>query len=152
MSWKAKKSQVDLAFSVAENSPDPYIKVGAVGFDMYEDVVATGFNTTNPFAKEAFWLDRAARRPFMIHAEQNLVMSLRANNIIQRNEALPMVFVVVNLFPCVSCMNLLAVFQIQRLCYVKAYQKDVLAFQVAKWHGIQVEQVPDYGHKFDIDQ
>jgi dCMP deaminase len=117
----------------ASFSQDPYMKVGCIALDWRGEFVASGFNRTK-VVDEVFWDDRASRRKFMIHAEVDLAVNLRGRGVR---------VVVITLFPCVHCMTILARLDIKELYFLRKYDKDKDAFEVAKFYGIEVYQVPD---------
>jgi dCMP deaminase len=125
---------MDRAKKFADNfSSDPYMKVACIALDWRGEFMASGFNRTKT-VDEAFWYDRDARRKFMIHAEVDLAINLRGR--LARA-------VVITLFPCVHCMTILGRLDIRELYFEKKYDKDKDAFEVAKFYGIEVYQVPD---------
>jgi deoxycytidylate deaminase len=118
------------------------MKVGCAGLDMFGEVVAKGHNhalgvaaPVGPVTADAFWGNREERRNFMIHAEQDMVSKTLEE----------LHYVVITLFPCVSCMNLLAVAGCKVLIYADIYDKDKKAIEVAKFHNIELIHVTESG-------
>lgn len=126
MTKRVIKELIQQAEEQAYMSPDPWKKVGCVGISKDGYYFSVGHNHAGSVKNSAFWLNRESRRPFIIHAE--IEMLSRCMKAIHT--------VVITLFPCVACMNALAAFGIKRIYYGEIYDKDRQALEVAKFHGI----------------
>lgn len=127
---KPTEEMIKFANDIASESPDPWKKVGCLGFDIQKQIVATGFNHAGGRAKPGskFWINRDDRRNFVIHAELNMLAAVPPDEIIQG--------IVTTLFPCIHCMRALAAFGIIEVHYGEIYDKDRDALAVADFHGI----------------
>ena len=72
---------------------------------------------------------RDRRRPFMIHAEIDMMSRIPDRE--QRT-----LFLFTTLFPCCSCMCALAAFGFTEVHYIEIYDKDKQALEVADHYGI----------------
>jgi len=126
------QSLKDKAISLAGKSPDPYMKVCCIGLDAAGTMLGYGVNHAGKVIMKDFWKDREARRPFVIHAELDMLANCRN---------LPVRTIVITLLPCVNCMNALAAFGIKVVYYMDWYTKDIEAFNVAKHHGIECKRI-----------
>lgn len=120
-----------VAHQIARYSPDPFKKVGCVGLDEYGDIVGTGWNHAGKKASQSFWKDREERRPYVIHAEIDLIVSTPYQ----------IDTVIITLFPCVHCMNALAAKGVSEIYYDEIYDKDRKALEVANFHHISLYQI-----------
>lgn len=116
-----------MARAAALKSPDPYKKVGCIGLDMNGNILGHGINHGGFSVKDGFWDDREKRRPFVVHAEMDLVTSIKPKTLFA---------VLITLFPCVHCMNLLASAGTRMVYYDEMYDKDRQAIEVARHHQI----------------
>jgi dCMP deaminase len=73
MSWDVYA--LSLAWVGSLRSEDPYRKVGACALDYENRVLGVAYNglKSGTVVSKEFWLDRDKRRPYMIHAEANLL-------------------------------------------------------------------------------
>jgi dCMP deaminase len=142
--WKPSKKELDLVVQIAMSSPDPYRKVGCLAIDERGLIITSGYNHAGGIPTiHNFWKDREARRPFMIHAEQDLIADYSG-----RFQYKPY-FVLITLFPCEPCMNLLAAAGVRKIFYMAMYAKDAGAVLVAQHHGIELEKV-EYERQFEF--
>lgn len=72
-------SKIEYAMRIAEvaalRSEDPHRQVGAVAMTVDGQIVATGYNGLPPGVNAPdpeFWADKERRKPYVVHAEQNL--------------------------------------------------------------------------------
>jgi deoxycytidylate deaminase len=134
MNKELAKGWLPEAEEIASKSPDPYKKVGIIAFDEDDNLVTFGFNhagkTVGP--DHPFWINRETRRPFMTHAEQDLVRTLRGRKPHS---------VVITLFPCTSCVSLLASIGVKEIYYKEVYDKDLLALAVAVHYEIKTYSI-----------
>lgn len=123
-----------IAEVAALRSEDPYQQVGACALDYNNRVIgvaynglASGINTT-----EEFWKDRDKRRPFMIHAEANLL------SLFERNKCK---LLACTLLPCSSCATLIAAHGIKNVVYKDVYKRDSSALDIFNFYGIEIKQL-----------
>ena len=126
------------ALRVAAESPDPYKKVGCLGLNAYGAVIASGFNHAGKMQfKKSFWADRDKRRPFVVHAEIDMLSKCIGLNVnIHRLSQ-----IIITLLPCEPCMNALAAFGVRVVYYLDFYDRDLGALDVARHHGIVCVQL-----------
>lgn len=124
---------VACAKGISNYSPDPYMKVGCVGITQKGNLVA-GVNHAgkNINSNNELWKDRDKRRPFIIHSEVDLIRDHMNHN--YGSDKIRTV--IITLFPCISCMNLLAAVGVRTIYYIEIYDKDRQALEVARFHGI----------------
>jgi len=120
-----------LAVEAAKRSEDPFKKVGACALDRENRVLGVSYNglATGKTASSRFWQNRDKRRPYMIHAEQNLL------GLFCRNDA---ALIAITLFPCECCAKLIATWNIPVVYYLEEYidknSKKILDFYNIKYH------------------
>ncbi len=124
--------KVEATDTMAAYSPDPWRKVGCIGLNDHGDLLAAGYNHIGDKKNEHLLADRDARRPFMIHAELEMLSHL------QKKDQLSTV--VVTLLPCAHCMTALAAFNVNTVYYGQMLEKDRQSLEVAKFHGITCVQ------------
>jgi dCMP deaminase len=115
-------------------SEDPYMKVGACGLDKDNRVIGVAYNglATGKNVNESFWADRDKRRPFMIHAEANLL------SLFKKDECK---LLACTLLPCSSCATLIAANGIQKVIYRDLYHHDMKALEIFDFYGIEHKQI-----------
>ena len=115
-------------------SEDPFKKVGACALDFSNRVIGVAYNGLasgiNP--SEDFWKDRDARRPFMIHAEINLL------SLIERGQCK---LLACTLLPCSSCASAIAAYGVKKVVYNEVYSRDNTALEIFKFNGIECKQL-----------
>jgi dCMP deaminase len=79
-----------------------------------------------------FWMDRDTRRPYVLHAETNLLA------LVKRGEC---VTVACTLLPCSSCAAAIAAHGIKRVVFRHVYQRDTHAFDIFKFYDITCAQL-----------
>ncbi len=124
-----------LAFAATCRSQDPYKRVGACALDEHNHVLGVAYNGLAP-GKEVndnFWHDRDSRRPFILHAEQNLL------SLITIGQAKT---IAITMQPCSSCAAAIAAHRIQRVVYSENYEYDKKGLDVLKFYGIEIVQIP----------
>ncbi len=132
LSWE--KYALKLAQTAAEcRSEDPYKKVGAVGLDFENRVLGVAYNGLAPGVNVTweFWKDRDFRRPYMIHAETNLL------SLFKRGECK---LLACTLLPCSSCATAIAAYGIQKVVYMEDYTHDDMANKIFQFYGIELAQ------------
>ena len=125
---------MQLARVASQRSEDPYQQVGACGLDAEHRVVGVAYNglMSGKQVGADFWMDRDARRPFMIHAETNLLALMR------RGECETLAC---TLLPCAACATAIAAHGIQKVVYGEVYQRDDRAFEIFDFYGIKHQQL-----------
>ena len=124
-----------LAFSATLRSEDPYKKVGACALDYNNGVLGVAYNGLTPgkIVTDDFWLDRDKRRPYMIHAETNLLARISIG------EAKT---IATTLQPCAACASAIIAHRVQRVVYSEVYSKDLSGLDLLQFHGVEVVQIP----------
>lgn len=148
-SEEGRRQLLGIALQVAEMSPDKFKQVGCIAcFPSWEQsrkdaqyksqlrALAVGANHSSSTSsallirpdetEEQF---RIRRRPFMIHAEIDLMSRIPDRE--QRT-----LFLYTTLFPCCSCMTALAAFGFTEIHYIEIYERDKPALAVADHYGI----------------
>lgn len=101
---------MEIARVAALRSEDPFYQVGAVALNHEGRILGTAYNglVRELDMPEVFWDNKELRKPYIVHAEQNLCALLR------RGEAHT---VAVTLEPCNDCLRLLAAHGVRRVLY-----------------------------------
>ena len=132
ISWEEYALRIADAASL--RSEDCYTKVGACALDHSNRVIGVAYNGlasgVNP--PESFWDDRDSRRPFMVHAEVNLM------SLFKRGECK---LLACTLLPCSSCASMIAAYGVQKVVYKDVYIRDAKALEIFQFNGIECEQV-----------
>jgi deoxycytidylate deaminase len=129
-SWE--ETALILAQTIAEcRSQDPYVQVGACAV-LRDNSVSLGYNGPPP-GIEIDWSQREDRGPRIIHAEVNALRSVDPGQC---------KFLAVTLLPCRNCMTFIASKAVRRVVYREVYERDTLAFELAKEFGIELVQMP----------
>ena len=125
-----------MAETAALRSEDVYTKVGAVGLDFSNRVIGVAYNglASGVQVDDKFWEDRDARRPFMIHAETNLLSLFRRGDCR---------LVACTLLPCSYCASMIAGYGIKKVVYRDVYHRDQQALNIFKFYNIDCEQIPN---------
>ena len=112
ISWE--NYALELAKTASMRSEDPYKKVGACALSFDNRVLGVAYNGLksgkNPDV--SFWKDRDARRPYMIHAETNVL------SLFSRNECR---LLAVTMMPCSCCARMICAWNIPELVYFEEY-------------------------------
>lgn len=129
-----KEYALKLADVAKLRSEDPYVQVGACALDHDYRVLGCAYNGLAPGKNvtQEFWEDRDARRPFMIHAETNLL------SLFKRGDAK---LVACTLLPCAACAQQLAAYQVKEVVYNDIYSRDTAAFDIFKFYDIKLTQI-----------
>jgi dCMP deaminase len=132
LSWE--KYALSIAEVAALRSEDPYQQVGACALDHNNRVIGVAYNglAQGVNVTEEFWADRDKRRPFMIHAEANLL------SLFERNRCK---LLACTLLPCSSCASLIAAHGIKKVVYKDVYKRDTSAINILNFYGIEVKQL-----------
>jgi len=125
-----------LAHVASLRSEDPFRKVGAVAFDFDNRVIGTAYNGLAPGFNpdHEFWLDRNARRKYMLHAEVNLCSLFTRGNV---------KLIACTTKPCTSCAQMLCAYGAKEIYYRDDYPESE-AEAICKLYGIQLVQLTDY--------
>ena len=132
LSWE------NYALRIAEvaslRSEDPYKKVGACALDFHNRVIGVAYNGLAPGVDVtgSFWTDRDKRRPYMIHAETNLL------SLFKRGECN---LLACTLLPCSCCASMISAYGIKKVVYKELYNRDTMAINIFEFNGIICEQI-----------
>ena len=123
-----------LAEVAALRSEDPFVQVGACALDINNRVIGVAYNGLAPgkLVTDVFWNDRDGRRPYILHAETNLL------SLFKRNEART---IACTLLPCSSCATHIVAHGVKRVLYKDTYTKDIKALDIFKFYDIEVKQI-----------
>lgn len=124
-----------LAWAATLRSEDPYMKVGASALGHQNEVLGVAYNGLAPGKKveNDFWGDRNKRRPYMIHAEANLLARIK------RDEAKIMA---VTLQPCSCCAQSIVAHGIKKVVYTEKYDFDKGGLEILKFYGVDTICIP----------
>ena len=128
ISWD--KHALLLAWAATRRSEDPYLKVGACALGYNNEVLGVAYNglASGKNVDEKFWVDRDQRRPFMIHAEANLLAR------IDHGQAKT---IAITLQPCTHCAQAIAAYGIKKVVYSMRYDFDKGGLAVLDFYGIE---------------
>jgi len=123
-----------LALAAMETSEDRFQKVGACALAHDHTVLGVSYNglAAGIDAPEGFWDDRDKRRPYMIHAETNLL------SLFSRGEG---GLLACTLLPCNPCALNIAAHGIKEVVFGDVYDKDQRAIDTFKFYGIKLTQL-----------
>lgn len=123
-----------LAEVAALRSEDPFVQVGACALDKENRVLGVAYNGLAPgkIVSDVFWSDRDGRRPFILHAETNLL------SMFKRNEAHT---IACTLMPCSSCATHIVAHGVKRVIYRDVYTKDMKSLEIFKFYDIEVKRI-----------
>jgi dCMP deaminase len=132
ISWE--KYALSIADVASYRSEDPYMKVGACGLNKENRVIGVAYNglASGKKVNIDFWKDRDKRRPFMIHAEANLL------SLFSKNECY---LLACTLLPCSSCATLIAANGIKKVVYRDLYHHDTKGVEIFDFYGIKHKQI-----------
>ena len=121
---------------VASRRSEDIVRVGACALDFDKRVVAVAYNGLAPGKNvdASFWQDRDARRPFMIHAEANLL------SLVKRGDVW---LLACTLLPCSPCATMIAAYGIQKVVYSEVYH-DTGGLKVFDFYGIEHQQLKQH--------
>lgn len=122
---------IKLATVASMRSEDPYRKVGACALDYNNRVLGVAYNglKSGINVPESFWKDRDKRRPFMIHAEANIL------SLFKKGECKTLA---VTCMPCSSCAQLIVANDIKRVIYEDVYNHDEAGIDILKFYNIEI--------------
>lgn len=132
ISWE--KYALEIAKVASLRSEDPYVKVGACGLNKQNRVIGVAYNglASGKTVNSKFWDNRDKRRPFMIHAEANLL------SLFSKDECY---LLACTLLPCSSCATLIAANGIKKVVYSDLYNKDLKGLEIFDFYGIKHERI-----------
>jgi dCMP deaminase len=131
ISWE--RFAVEIADTASLRSEDPHRKVGACALNHSNMVVGVGYNglASGKDVSPDFWLNRDARRPYVIHAEANCLSLCKKGEVR---------LLAVTLLPCSYCATLIASYGVEKVVYRDVYEKDDKAFEIFAFYGIKLQQ------------
>ena len=123
-----------LAQSASSRSEDPYNKVGACALGYNNRVLGVAYNglVSGKKVSKSFWQDRNSRRPYIIHAEQNIL------SLFKRGEAR---LLACTLLPCSDCARLISSWEIPLVCYIGDYHRDSGALDIFKFYNVKLKKI-----------
>jgi dCMP deaminase len=129
---------LELARTASLRSEDPYKKVGACALSHDNRVLGVAYNglKSGKNVNDVFWKDRDKRRPFMIHAEANLL------SLFSRDEAK---IIAVTMLPCCSCARLICAWNIMKVIYNEEYEnvEALHSKDIFKFYNVELKKI-DY--------
>jgi dCMP deaminase len=128
LSWK--DYGIELAKTAALRSEDPFVKVGCCLLRPDNSIASLGYNGAPP-GIDIDWSDRDERRKRVIHAETNALKNIKPQ------EADRMF---VTLLPCGDCIKNVASYGVKQVFYIKKYDLDETAIDLALEFGIKLIQ------------
>ncbi len=132
ISWE--EYALKIAEVAALRSEDPYVKVGSCALDHENRVIGVAYNglASGINVPKSFWKDRDKRRPYMIHAEVNLL------SLFKRGECK---LLACTLLPCSCCAAMIAAYGIKTVVYKDVYHRDDNALRIFDFNGISYKQI-----------
>ena len=132
ISWEEYALRIAEAASL--RSEDKYVRVGACALDFSNRVIGVAYNglASGITPKESFWSNRDKRRPFMIHAETNLL------SLVKRGECK---LIACTLLPCSCCASMISAYGIEKVVYKEEYTRDLTALEIFKFNNIECCQL-----------
>lgn len=132
ISWE--EYALRIAHVACLRSEDPYKQVGACALDFSNRVIGVAYNglAPNKTVPLSFWSNRDERRPYMIHAEVNLL------SLLKRNEC---ALLACTLLPCSSCASMIAAYGVKKVVYSEEYIRDNTAIKIFEFNGIECTQL-----------
>lgn len=121
---------LSLAHVAKLRSEDPFRQVGACALDYNNRVLGVAYNglKSGTNADQSFWLDRDKRRPFMIHAEANLL------SLFKKGECNT---IALTCSPCSACATLIVAHDIKRVIYSNYYENDSKGLDILHFYDIE---------------
>jgi len=126
MNWD--EYAISIADAVAKKSKDPWRKVGAALLRHDNTLAACGYNGF-PADMDEDWSDRAYRRSFVVHAEQNALRYVKPGEC---------KVIATTTLPCNDCLKAIASYGIKRVVYNETYDRDESTLSLAKDFGIEL--------------
>jgi dCMP deaminase len=127
---------MELAKTAALRSEDPFRKVGACALSHDNRILGVAYNglKSGKHVSPDFWNDRDKRRPYMIHAESNLL------SLFLRNQCKLMA---ITLLPCTSCAKLICAWNIEKVIYQEEYDNSDAKYtkEIFDFYKIKLEKM-----------
>lgn len=133
-----KEHAMNLAAIAMRRSEDPFQQVGACVLGYHNEVLAVAYNglAAGVNVTPEFWKDRDARRPYMIHAESNVLSRIKMGE---------GKLLACTLLPCSACATNIAAYGIKEVIFKDIYNRDTKSIDIFKFYGISCTQVdPTY--------
>lgn len=134
ISWE--NYALELAKTASMRSEDPYKKVGACALSFDNRVLGVAYNglKSGTNVNESFWKDRDARRPYMIHAETNVL------SLFSRNECR---LLAVTMMPCSCCAKMICAWNIPEVVYFEEYNsiESKYSMDIFKFYGVNITKL-----------
>lgn len=132
VSWE--KYALYLAGCAALRSEDPFIKVGSCALSKDNRVLGVAYNglQSGKKVKKSFWKNRDERRPFMLHAETNLL------SLFERNKC---ALLACTLLPCENCARMIAAWNIPLVVYSEEYNYAGKTKDIFKFYNIKLKKI-----------
>lgn len=133
ISWE--EYALRLAYCASIRSEDPYHQVGACALSYNNRVLGLAYNglKAGKTPPKGFWDNRDSRRPFMVHAETNLL------SLFKRDECK---ILAVSLKPCPSCALQICAWNIPFVVYGENYHLDAgETDKIFKFYGVKTKQI-----------
>jgi dCMP deaminase len=130
-----EKYALQLAECAAIRSEDIYLKVGACALSHNNRVLGLAYNglISGKEPPNGFWESRNERRPFMIHAEANLL------SLFKRDKCR---LIAVTTKPCAACARLICAWNIPLVVYKHNYiRESEEADAIFNFYGVEVKQL-----------
>jgi dCMP deaminase len=123
-----------IAEVAALRSEDPFKKVGACALDYSNRVIGIAYNglASGINVSKEFWTNRDKRRPYVIHAETNLL------SLFKRGDCK---LLACTLLPCSCCATAIAAYGIKKVVYNEVYSRDNTAIEIFNFYGIECKQL-----------
>ena len=122
---------LSLAKCAKIRSEDVYKQVGACALSHDNRVLGVAYNglKSGKNVSDDFWLDRDGRRPYMLHAETNLL------SLFKRDECK---ILAVTLLPCDCCARMIAAWNISNVVYEEEYEHSQQSKDIFKFYDINL--------------
>lgn len=118
-------------YSAASFSDIPWRQVGAALLRHDNSIAACGFNGF-PAHMDEKWEDRATRRKYVVHAEQNALRYVKP---------LECRLIATTTLPCNDCLKVISSYGIGRVLYNDTYPTDESTLELAADFGIELVQL-----------
>lgn len=117
------------AWSASLRSEDPYRRVGACALSYDNRVLGVAYNglKSGTIVDTSFWNNRDFRRPFMVHAEANLL------SLFKKGECKT---IALTCSPCSSCATLIVAQDIKRVVCSEMYT-DLKGIEILNFYNIE---------------
>lgn len=128
-----EQTALRLAHLIAQcRSQDPYVQVGCCGIK-HDNQIVLGYNGCPP-SVEIDWSDRNDRRPYVLHAEANMLDLVRPGEL---------KIVAVTHLPCPECIKRLSKYKVKEVVYSSSdYKCDTIqCMKMAKTLDITLRQM-----------